>query len=405
MSRTFECPGWIARSEGIEDEPSEWAILGTAAHAFAAHLLETGHPIHAYSDYIILSDILDNHWPNWLVKATPVTALTYKQPIRIEDDFYDSVDFYVNTCRSLKAPGDLSWVETKLDCRAYHQEVWGTGDFGRFRPSTGELVILDFKNGIRYAVSPENNPQLLCYALGACLMPELYGKVRSIWVGICQPRSLGEPLRWATIDPGWLYQWGYYMAERVNIAMSTSASALKAGAHCQYCPAFGVCEEAARNALQFYGEHSDNRPNSFSDPTTYDPPKLARALALVPYIEQWTKEVKRFANKEAEKGRITPGFKPIDRFGHTKWLDEMRVRAAAEDSGFADERIWNWKLKSPAQIKKLVGKETYEAQFQALTKRDKIGIKLVPEDDARPTAAPTIHLEFQARDIAQTGAD
>lgn len=382
MARTMACPGWAARSEGIEQIETEWAQEGTAAHALAAKCLNTGSDAKMYLGLRIGKNV---------------------DLGEVSDEMVEAVQHYLDTCRDLIQEGDIWGVESKVSCEAYHPAVWGTCDFWRFRSSTGELIIIDLKYGIKHAVSVIRNPQPMSYALGACLMPEVYGKVLDIQMAICQPRGLGEPVQWEHIGPAELYAWGYEMRDAVTAAENATRLDLVAGNHCTFCPALGVCEVAESHAMieyDHFNEANSTEIASFTDPASYSPEGLQRALLVIPFARQWCSAVEQFATAQAEKGHTVPGFKLKTTYGHRQWKSELAVKNWCEENDMSHHLYAPAKIKSPAQMEKALGKQ-YADYIEDLWVKPERGAKLVPIATSAEEKAATIDLEFQPRQIEE----
>lgn len=72
---------------------------------------------------------------------------------------------YLDGCGACKDPQVL--VEQRLDFSKWIPEGFGTGDC--LIVADDVLHIIDFKYGLGVLVEAEDNPQMMCYALGAFL--------------------------------------------------------------------------------------------------------------------------------------------------------------------------------------------------------------------------------------------
>jgi len=91
-------------------------------------------------------------------------------------------------------------------------------------------------------------------------------------------------------------------------------------------------------------------------------------------IAEWAKAVHVYATTQAtEFGVKIPGYKLIQKTGRRAWTDEMVVENEFEHE-FGDV-IYDKKLKSPAQLEKIVGKD----RVKELVSIPEKGLELVPD--------------------------
>lgn len=143
-----------------KDEPSPYADRGTAMHAVAARCL-TEH--YRASKYV--GDQIPVHKEG-------------NEPRHVEftDDMAVQVQEYVDCLRNF-AIGKTLMVEQAVDFSDIvgQPDQFGTAD-GIVVDEAGELTIVDLKTGFR-GVDPENNTQLMTYALGA--LAKLVGEAQA----------------------------------------------------------------------------------------------------------------------------------------------------------------------------------------------------------------------------------
>ena len=80
----------------------------------------------------------------------------------------------------------LILIEEKLDFSKWVPEGFGTGDCVIIADNV--LHIIDFKYGLGVIVDAENNPQMMCYALGALDTFDGIYDIETIRLTIFQPR-------------------------------------------------------------------------------------------------------------------------------------------------------------------------------------------------------------------------
>jgi hypothetical protein len=95
-------------------------------------------------------------------------------------------------------------------------------------------------------------------------------------------------------------------------------------------------------------------------------------LSIADTLEDWVKGVRAHAESIAKTGVSIPGYKLIAKKGHRRWTDEIAVENAFEAQ--YGESIYEKKLKSPAKLEKIVGKEDI-AEYVEIPDN---GVQLVP---------------------------
>jgi hypothetical protein len=134
----MSCPGQPKLAEGVENRSSVFAEEGTAAHEVGAAALVQN---------LDAASFIGRKTSNgWVVTA----------------EMAEAVQVYLDAVRAEIQDGDEWDVEQRLK---YSDDLWGTADFVRYRPSTGELLVCDYKHGKGVLVEAENNPQALIYGL------------------------------------------------------------------------------------------------------------------------------------------------------------------------------------------------------------------------------------------------
>jgi hypothetical protein len=347
------CAGQPALAATIRNESSSrYAQEGTDAHRLAQGIL-TGE----FADTFEAAGGLD---------ADAVT------PAMLE-----AVMVYVDACRAEVQPDDDWEVEQRLH---YSDDLWGTADFVRYRPSTGELLVADYKHGQGVPVEVENNPQALIYGLMKAKNLRNRG-ISSVTLMIVQPRCPhpdGPVRRWTFHGVDFL-EFEDRLLDAIAATRSVDAP-LAAGDHCRWCPAKPICP--ALRAATLEQARADFAPG-----LPYDPVALAAALDQIPLLETWIKATREFAYEQAMNGRVPAGWKLVEKRATRKWRDEASAAAMLELLMAPDEIYEPRTLLSPAKIEKALGKNE-KHKIALYTVAESSGLTLVPESDKRPAASP-----------------
>ncbi len=205
-TRWLSCPGSISLSESLDE------IQGSspaAEEGTAAHWLFENFNARQYSSQA----------PNG-VELTDQLTMTVKSSL---DEMYKHVPTRVQF-RELKMP---TWKVLNLP----EPIIWGTADVVALADDRAWLV--DFKYG-KHPVSPENNAQLLTYAVGLLdLVDDAY---EDFSLAILQPRATHHWRQW-DIKLKDIKEW----ADMLRDYFANPSDKIVPGDHCFFCPAKHNC--------------------------------------------------------------------------------------------------------------------------------------------------------------------
>lgn len=348
--RWMNCPGSLRLGlQFPEQASSKYAMEGTAAHELAANCLKMKQDAH-----------------EWV-----------GEPIEVEDKIFvvteemaEAVQVYLDAIRKDMAdegvPHSELKVETKFKLKGLPVE--GTND-ASFSSPLGKLYVYDYKHGQGMYVEVQENSQLKIYDIGAW---EAAGCVNDeTRITIVQPRFEGaEPVRSQDLTSEELIAFKKELAAAVKECQKPKAD-LYAGDWCKWCVAFGLCPAVSEKAVAIAMPDTDIK---FPPVDQMTPEYIVKVIELSELVSDWAKAVRAHAEKDAiDMGTTYPGFKLIQKKGRRAWVDEVAVENEFEHE--YGEVIYDKKVKSPAQLEKIVGKDRV-GNLTAIPNR---GIALVPE--------------------------
>lgn len=355
MHRWAVCPGSVQLSAGIESQTSSYAEEGTHAHDVASKIL----------------------------LGQPVT-------LDMDSELYDAVSVYVDHVNDLwkqakKHKKSFKLIEHKFDLSSLHPGLFGTADAVVYDGNTKTLYVRDYKHGAGIPVEAKDNEQLLYYALGAQV--SLKVPAVTINIGIIQPRCFHEdgPIRIHSIDAFDMLEFEAFLVDAARATEKKDAP-LVPGEHCRFCPAVGICPKLHKNAVEL-------AKKQFTDPANYDPEQLAEVLNRIPELNAFIKGVHAFAYKEACAGRPPPGWKLVAKRATRRWRNEESAAAALADHGLTQDEIFEFKMKTPPAIEKLLTKE-HKKIITDLVTSESSGLTLAPEGDKREAVKPDAAASF-----------
>lgn len=421
--RWMACPGSIAMEQPFPNTSSSYAAQGTAAHELAGWCLANdeqpedhlGLWIDTQAEYgNIFVDLTDDEGPHPENRYWP-----------IDDDMVEAVTVYTDFVRSLlKESKDAELdVEQRLDMTHLHPDIFGTGDATVYIESERHLHVCDYKHGKGVAVDAENNPQLLLYGAGAAM--RFHNRpLEKVTLHIIQPRA-PHPKGRVRSCPLDLFDLFEFEDDIVKAAKTVDQAAkefavvtavdgqidntmwqavyLEAGEHCGFCRAHAICPKARAAALELaQAEFSDDGELTLPDFTQMNPDQVASYMAQADQVIAHFKAFQEYAHAEACAGRMPSGMKLVAKRATRKWRDPAGVVDDLMLSGLGKTDLYVEKLKSPAQVEKVMKKKAFESWVSDNTDDEGVGpvvsqssgTNLVPSDDPRPAVKADAASEF-----------
>ena len=348
--RWLNCPPSAKLCAAQEETTSVYAQQGTDAHELCQHKLEKALGL----------DTTD-----------PTENLTYYDE-EMENCANDYASFVMETLAKIKdtCPDPVVLIEQRLDFSRFVPQGFGRGDCVII--ADGTMHVIDFKYGLGVLVSAEDNPQMLCYALGALeLLDSLY-EFDQISMTIFQPRR--DNISTFTIAKDELLVWAENtLAPTAKLAYEGKGE-FKAGDHCQFCKIKATCRKRAEYNLEM-------ARYDFEMPVNLDHIEIAAILDKADQLASWVEDVKEYALAEALRGTRFDGYKVVAGRANRKYTDESAAAAAVIAAG-ADP--YEKKLLGITAMTALLGKKKFEEILGSLVIKPQGKPVLVKADDKRP---------------------
>ena len=422
--RNWNCAGALALGNTVEhlDIESEAAAWGTACHQVAEKCLRRG--VDAES---LIGTVEKTKRHEFTVDEemadTAQQYVDYVREQRGEQDWlggkcaacggygevHNGSPVGPRRCDSCGGTGDAHgyrntlFIEERFSLAALNPpyDAGGTCDAIIYNPDTSLLEVVDLKGGRGVVVKAIDNKQLRTYALCAMLgHPEL--KVERIKSTIVQPRAPHKDgrIRSETYHVADLLDWTGELLARMQRAKNaeTELAAVKgplmreawgdkwlaAGSHCTFCPAAGTCPVLEKKSLETANAffHPDGTLERRNTPNEMDPAVLAKQLDGFDDLGNWMNARRALAQRLAEMGTEIPGYHLADTLGHRKFkeADEAQLVEKLAELGLTQGDIFIEKVRSPAQIEKVLGAKRLkpiQADFNALIHKPITGRTLV----------------------------
>ena len=347
--RWLACPPSARLCEAHPDQPSPYARQGTEAHSLAAYKV---------------------------LKALGRKAQDPTADLECFDsDMADCTDAYRDfVMEALAEAGKhcadpLVLVEQQLDFSRWVPEGFGTGDVCIVADDV--LHVIDLKYGVSIWVDAEQNPQMMCYALGLLEAFDSIYDVSVIRMSIFQPRR--ENVTTAEISKAALLSWAdTVLAPAAQLAFKGEGE-FCAGDHCRFCAVRASCRKRAEYNLVM-ARYDFEVPSELSDD------EIAAILPRIDELIAWGGDVKEYALQQAIRGTRFPGFKVVAGRSNTQYTDEKAVADAVKAAG---ENPYEQKLLGITAMKALLGRKRFKEILGGLTCKAPGKPTLVPESDRR----------------------
>lgn len=288
------------------------------------------------------------------------------------DRYVDTVlDVYYEAKQT--CPDAKLFVEQRVNMERWAKDCWGTSD--AVIVSDNVLVVMDLKYGKGVPVQAENNSQARLYALGALdEFGDLYG-FDEIRTYIIQPRL--DSVTTETLTRAELLEWGDWLRPLAELAEKGQGE-FKTGEHCRFCAARAICAARASEAMSIFN-------HGFGEPRVIPDEDIPGILNVLDTAEAWIKDIRAYAQSQALLGQSWPGWKLVHgkRPGR-KWKSEEDVVDVLARAGYTGEQYIETKLKSCAELEKVLGKSCFDALLGQLVTQGEGAITLVPDSDKRP---------------------
>lgn len=360
--RWMNCTPSAQLTAGMEDEITNFAAEGTAAHALCEWKVRKALKMRAgrrpTSDY----------WTDEMEEFT--------------DDYRDYIMDLVGQAKThCKDPVTL--IEQHLDFSCYVPDGFGTGDF--LLVADKELNVVDFKYGRGVAVYADHNPQMMLYALGALNLFDCLYDIEQVTMTIFQPR-LSSISTW-TISTAELYQWAEEVLKPKAELAAKGEGDFVSGSWCRFCKARNTCRARAESFLEL-------ARMEFQPPALLSDEEVAKVMEKADGLSKWASDVMAYAQAEAiENGKHWNGYKLVEGRSVRKFSDEAKVEAAAKEAGYTD--IYNKSLITLTAFEKLMGKEAFAEILGQYVTKPAGKLTLVPVSDKRPeVTVNTVNDEF-----------
>ena len=362
--RWLNCSPSARLEQEFEDQETEAAAEGTAAHALCEHKLRRALKLQS--------------------RRKPLSKYDCDEMDMHTDNYVQFVLEMLSEARQHCADSLIN-IEQRLDFSCYVPDGFGTGDCIIIGDKT--MHVIDFKYGQGVLVEAEQNPQMMLYALGALRLFDSLYDIEEVAMTIYQPRR--ENISTWTISVADLKAWAEEeLIPRAKLAFEGKGDFMP-GPWCTFCKAAVKCRARAEEKLRL-------AQYEFAKPPLLTDAEIEDILGKLDDLTRWAEEIKAYAQDAAlNHGKQWHGYKVVEGRSVRKYSNEDAVVEAANAAGYHD--IFRKTLLPITEMEKLMGKQEFQSILGGLIIKPAGKPTLVPASDKRPaiTSANTDFNEIQ----------
>lgn len=348
--RWLNCPPSARLCENYEDKGSNYAAEGTDAHSLCEYKLRKA---------LGMGAVDPSEHLTWYSEEMEDCANGYAAYI------LELVEAAKEVCSD-----PVVLIEQRVDFSRWVEQGFGTSD--AIIISDGTLRVIDYKHGLGVLVEADNNPQMMCYALGALELFDAIYDIDTVAMTVYQPRRQNVSTFEMSKDD--LYRWAEEVLKpTAELAFAGDGNFL-CGEWCGFCKAKHECRARAEANLLL-------AQYDFKLPPLLEDSEIEVILSRADQLVSWVNDIKEYALQQAISGKDWTGFKLVEGRSNRRYTDEAAVTQAVTSAGFDP---YERKLLGITAMQKLLGKSRFEELLSAYIEKPQGKPTLVPESDKRP---------------------
>ena len=348
--RWLNCPPSARLCETYEDKGSDYAAEGTDAHSLCEYKLrkalgmEATDPTEHLAWYNEEMEDCANGYAAYILELVEAAKETCADPVVL--------------------------IEQRVDFSRWVEQGFGTSD--AILISDGTLHVVDYKHGLGVLVEADNNPQMMCYALGALELFDAIYDIDTVAMTVYQPRRQNiSTFEMSKVD---LYRWAdEVLKPTAELAFAGDGNFL-CGEWCGFCKAKHECRARAEANLML-------AQYDFKLPPLLEDTEIEVILSRADQLVSWVNDIKEYALQQAISGKEWTGFKLVEGRSNRRYTDEAAVTQAVNNAGFDP---YERKLLGITAMQKLLGKSRFDELLSPYIEKPQGKPTLVPESDKRP---------------------
>jgi len=325
-NRWIHCPPSVRLSEQFENKTSDFARQGTDAHTLCEYKLHK-----------LLGDDVED--------PTPSLEFYDEEMEQCAESYVTFVMEEVAKARQTTAD-PIVIVEQRLDFSRFVPDGFGTGDC--LVIADGTLSVIDMKYGLGILVDAYQNPQMMCYALGALELFDGIYDIQEVKMTIFQPRR--ENVSTYTLSKDDLLQWADEILVPAAQLAFKGEGEYQCGKWCGFCPAKNSCRARAEQNLEL-------SKYEFQKPELLEDDEIEEILEKVDDLISWSNDIKEYALQLALSGKQWANHKLVEGRSTRKYSNDNDVAAAVIKAGYDP---YDKKLLGVTAMTKALGKAKFD---------------------------------------------
>ena len=348
--RWLNCPPSARLCETYEDKGSDYAAEGTDAHSLCEYKLrkalgmEATDPTEHLAWYNEEMEDCANGYAAYILELVEAAKETCADPVVL--------------------------IEQRVDFSRWVEQGFGTSD--AILISDGTLHVVDYKHGLGVLVEADNNPQMMCYALGALELFDAIYDIDTVAMTVYQPRRQNVSTFEMSKDD--LYRWAEEVLKPTAELAFAGGGSFLCGEWCGFCKAKHECRARAEANLIL-------AQYDFKLPPLLEDTEIEVILSRADQLVSWINDIKEYALQQAISGKEWTGFKLVEGRSNRRYTDEAAVTQAVTNAGFDP---YERKLLGITAMQKLLGKSRFDELLSPYIEKPQGKPTLVPESDKRP---------------------
>lgn len=360
-------------SDGIEDDGSDAARIGTACHQICEEvLIDSTIDCQSYLGRKMWWEGHDGYWSeHW-----PHTDVSPEHEVVVTQEMIDAVVTSLNFVNNIHATkGGMLEAEQKVPIGFITGEEGATGTsdviivgdgwlwcgdfkFGRGKVTAYDILTPAHRDIITQEMVPEvvrANLQLALYLLGAAHKYELLGPFHTVTICVVQPFLNHVSEYTCSMDE--LQKLAAWLSQKAE-ETRTKPVFVPSFDNCHFCKAKGPnckaqTEFVMQHALLGFDDVSEAKPRPVKDI------ELGDMYALVPMLADWSKAVAERVEQKLASGEPVVRsdglfYKHVQgKKGDREWVDPAQAEEALKRMRLKPEQIYKTSLQTPTQIEKL----------------------------------------------------
>lgn len=349
--RWIKCTPSAKLNAALPDSTSEYALQGTAAHTLCEYKLQK----------LLGKDAKD-----------PTENLTYfdAEMADCTNSYQQYISEQIEKAKQF-CKGPIVLVEQKLDFSKWVPHGFGTGDCVIVVDNV--LTVIDFKYGVGVLVEAEQNPQMMCYALGALALFDSIYDIENVVMTIFQPRR--DNISTYELSKKELLQWADEILSPAAQLAAKGEGEFKAGKHCRFCKVKATCRKRAEYNLEL-------ARYDFEIPANLEDTEIEVILSKADELAAWCSDIKEYAFQQALNGKQWNGWKLVEGRSVRKYINEDAVAETVKNAGYDP---YEHKVLGITAMTRMLGKAKFENLLSSFIEKPTGKPALVPKSDKRPS--------------------